>query len=236
MKFIFLSILSFAISTKLFAQYKDAEVWENVAFEKKFSQQWDAHFNHEGRITNNDSQFHYAYGDIGVSYRLITWQKHKGEIAFSLKLTGDYVFLWKYDELITTIRHQWYFDYLAKIKFYSFEFEWRNMYQQEVNNVYSSEFGYIPDNYFRNKFTLEHRFHKHPWYRIIPYIASEIYYHTDKDDSYGPQIDRIRYFAGGFYYFNKKTSLELYYLYENNFNINNPDKNYVMGIGFAREL
>jgi hypothetical protein len=110
------------------------------------------------------------------------------------------------------------------------------MYQQQYQDLYSSDLGRYPENYLRNKLTLKYSFQKYPFYRFEPYLASELYYHMDNNNIYGPQFDRLRYFSGVFYSFNKSNKLELYYLIEKNFNINNPPTNYVIGIGYEIEL
>ncbi len=225
MKKFYLAFLLF-LPLLLKAQVNDAQLWENVSVNKKITHLWDFHFNHEGRISDNITHFNYAYGDFGLSYKLTKW----------FKLSGDYVLLWKKGTSRESIKHQWYFDYAIKLKLKPFEFEWRNMLQQEVQNVYSSSVGKVITNYLRNKFTIKYHPEKYPWYRFAPYLAVEAYYHLDNNDKYGRQFDRIRYFAGVFYIFNKKTEMELYYLYEDNFNTNNPAKNFVYGIGFSREL
>jgi hypothetical protein len=42
--------------------------------------------------------------------------------------------------------------------------------------------------------------------------------------------------AGRYFTASKKTRFELYYMIEDNFNINNPPVNYVMGVELEREF
>ena len=229
---VFALIILIGSTYACYSQSNDAELWENISLEKQLSRNYKFHFNHEGRIGNNISQFHYAYGDFGLTRELT---KH-------FKATVDYVLVWK---LVTvnnryerqSWRHQWYFAGMYKDKLFKrFELEIREMYQQQFQDVYSSDAGRYADEYLRSKISIMYLFHKYPFYRFKPYIASESYYHMSNNDKYGPEFDRIRYFEGVFYNFNKKSALELYYLFEFNFNTNDPPTNYVMGIGYSKEF
>jgi hypothetical protein len=206
---------------------QDAQLWENISVSKKITRNSSLHFNHEGRFANNITLFHYAYGDFGITKYL---GKH-------FKIEGDYVLVWKKTEDHVSWRHQFYTALLFKQKFHKrLELELRGMYQQQYQDIYSSELGRYPSDYVRGKITLSYTFNKYPFYRFEPYVACESYYHLDNNDKYGAQFDRLRYFLGIFYNFNKKHALELYYLFENNFNINNSATNFVIGIGYEINL
>lgn len=210
-----------------YCQTQDAQVWENIALSKDISRNLKLTFNQEGRISNNVSQFNYTYGDFGFSRKL---SKH-------FKFALDYVFVLKQLETHLSKRHQWYADITFKSKIArNLEINIREMFQQQVQDIYSSERGRYPENLFRSKTTLKYSFPYFPLDRFSPYFAWETYYHIDNNDKYGPGFVRNRYFIGSYYNFNKRTSIELYYLFEKNFNINNAPTNYIYGIGFEREL
>jgi hypothetical protein len=208
------------------AQTKDAELWENLYLEKQLSHNYNIHFNHEGRMTNNISKFNYAYGDFGFTGKLIK----------NLKYSVDYVLVFKQTQKRASTRHQWYVDLSYKIKMKPLELNLRSMFQQQVQDIRSSDDGSIPEDYFRNKATLKYQFGVYPWYKFEPYMACEVYDFLDSNTKYQPGVNRIRYFMGVFYNVNKKNAIELYYLIENNFNINNPPINYVIGLGYAKEI
>ena len=210
-------------SYSCFSQEKDAGLWENLSLTKKLTRNYTFHFDHEGRISNNVSQFYYLYGDFGITRNLT---KH-------FKMELDYVLAWKKNYIRENWRHQWYTALFFKEKFFKrLELELRSMYQQQYEDIYSSDVGRYPANYLRNKITLTYIFAKYPFYHFDPYIAIESYYHLDNNNKYGPQFDRIRYFLGVYYKFNKSNSLEFYYLIENNFNTDGALINYVSGIGY----
>jgi hypothetical protein len=221
--FILLLVLNFSS----FAQDRpvhDAQIWENISVSKDIFRNYNLHFNHEGRITNNASLFYYAYGDFGLTRIL---NKH-------FRITLDYVLVWKQTFTRTSWRHQWYVAGTFKQKFLKrFQIDVRSMYQKQYQDIYSSDLGRYPDDYLRNKITLKYAFEHYPFYRFSPYLATESYYHLNNNNDYGPEFDRMRYFAGVYYSFSKQQALEFYYLIEKNFNINSPSVNFVTGIGYS---
>jgi hypothetical protein len=214
------------LSSKSSAQYNDAQFWENVSLDKDLLRQWNLHFNHEGRIVDNDSRFVYGYGDLGLTYK---FNRH-------LKFSADYVIVFKQTDKRFSTRHQWYLDYTYKWKVHRFEIAWRQMFQQQVQDIYSSDFGTVPDNYLRNKFTFTYNIKKGKFRRLKPYTAAEFYYRVSNHDEDGYGFNRNRYYLGAFYSFNKKTELEVYDMIERNYNIKNPPTNYVVGLGVSRSF
>ncbi len=210
-----------------FSQTNDAQLWENIFLYKKLSDKFTVTMNHEGRIRDNVSQFNYAYLDFGFATKLT---KH-------LKVSIDYLPLWRNTDTRISWTHQYYFLAFYKVKFFKrFEVGLREMYQQQYRDIYSSDNGTIPQNYLRSKLVMKYFPFYFPYNKFTPYYAGELYYNLDNNNKYGPQFDRIRNFLGLFYSFDKRTDVELYYMIERNFNINDPPTNYVIGIGFAREL
>ena len=203
----------------------DAGLWENIYLEKKITSKWNVHLNHEGRVDQNMTRFYYAYADVGITYE---FTKH-------VKVMGDYVFLEKLknNNDYWSTRHQAYVALVLKQKIGSFAISDRTMFQVQYTDVYSSEHGMLPDYKLRNKLTIKYNNNS----RYTYYIASEMYYKVNSYNKVnlpqGRQIDRMRYFAGVFYELNKMNKIELYYLFENNFNINKPVNKSVIGIGYA---
>jgi hypothetical protein len=211
----------------VFAQYQDNQLWENISLDKQLTRLLEATFNHEGRISENISQYHFAYGDVGLRYLL---SRH-------LAVGANYVFAWKRARDRDNYRHQWYGALYYKTKLSDqLTFFWRAMFQEQVEDVFSSDAGRIPENYVRNKFTLKYHPGHKPWKAFTPYCATELFYQASHNTKYGPQFDRTRWFLGTFYDLNKKNALEAYWLIEQNYHVNNPATNFVEGIGFSHSF
>jgi hypothetical protein len=220
--FFFLNLFLFGLLSNNYAQKNDAAVWENIYLQKRVTSKFLIHLNHEGRITQNITQFHYGYADMGLTY--------KPNKNFHASL--DYVFIEKIPNgKVLSIRHQFYLALTAKKKFKPFVFYYRQIIQSQVQDIYSSDYGRIPDNCLRSKITVKCELN-----RFTPYVASELYIRMN--EPYAFEADRYRCFAGVFYELTKLNTIEFYYLVERFFKETKPDAinpvtNYVIGIGFA---
>lgn len=212
----FISIFSAGLS---FAQENDFAIWENIYLEKILPHKTTIHLNHEGRIKENASQFNYAYADVGITKKINKY------FHFSF----DYVFMEKaLNTSFWSTRHQLYADVVYKYNRKSFRYYLRSMLQAQTQDIYSSESGSIPSYYLRNKIIV-----KYCLRRYTPYMATEFYYNLNSNSKLGKQFDRARYFAGCFYELDKANEVEIYYLFENHFNVNHSDNNYILGLGFS---
>ncbi len=126
-------------------------------------------------------------------------------------------------------RHQYYFALSAKKKIKPFTFYLREMFQIEYNNYFTSENGIIPSYYFRTKATAKLK--EKELGKFTPYAATEIYFDANRNQKFGSQVDRLRYFLGTFYNLSGINALEYYYMIENNIHTTNQGINWVVGIG-----
>jgi|GEM_PF-387791 len=216
-----------------FAQINDAQFWENINIEKKLTQQLTVRAVQEGRFTENFTRPSFNYFDVGFNYKI---NKH-------LHATLAYVWVEKrqLNDLLST-RHQAYTDLTIRKKFNNFLFSDRQMFLWQVKNYYTSPLGKFNDFYFRNKITI--RYDK--YFKVAPYIASEIYYRV-----YGPSeymqyhFNRIRYFGGVFYRPDLINEFELYYLIQHQFDRYNAPQNnnnlaktnyWIIGLGYSHSF
>jgi hypothetical protein len=203
----------------MYSQNKDAQLWENFYIEKNLSQKICVHFNHEGRITDNISRFGFAYGDGGFSYK----------VSKELHLSLDYVFVVKkyYDQSIS-YRHQYYVSATWKQKLKPFVVYFREMFQGEYDDIFSTPTGTVPTWCLRTKVTAKYKNKT----RFLPYTACELYYNMDGNNAFGHQFNRLRNYLGTFYSLDGINSLELYYMVEQNFAQPIPTSNWIIGVGF----
>jgi hypothetical protein len=231
LKIILLFVLFVSGNSSLFSQsynggprYNDAQLWQNIYFEKNLTQKVNIHINEEGRITENITLPSYIYLDLGITY------KPKKYLHFTIayvpianRLRTDFI----------SYRHQFYFDVVVKMKFHHFVFYDRQMVQMQYNDINRAKNWEIPSYYLRNKVTVKYKSGES---RYIPYIAAELYYQINANQYNGMQSDRMRYYAGCFYELDKVNQLELYYLMEPHYNIPASFTNFVIGIGYAHNL
>jgi hypothetical protein len=235
--FIFISINTLSIFAQAYS-FNDAQLWFNLYVEKKISNKFSAHINQQDRWTNNVSTFNFAYADVGLTYK----------ISKNIKILADYVFTQKriniqdenMDHYFGTI-HQYYVAMTFKKEIRRWRFMYRQMYQFQFNNPYTSAQGLIPFHYDRNKFIVKYFYNK----RYTFYAAEEIYIPLNSPQIKG--IDRTRTFLGLFYTLMKGHQIEVYFMYQsriqngawfkehNYYNASNYmlEKDFVYGIGYS---
>ena len=63
-------LLLICCSSHILAQgHDDAQLWQNIYFEKNLTRKFNIHINEEGRLTENYSRPSYIYADIGLTYK-----------------------------------------------------------------------------------------------------------------------------------------------------------------------
>ncbi len=219
---IFCLLVAFCNQVKAQDFNDDAAVWINFYFEKKLGNHVDLHLNQQDRFNDNVRLFGMGYTDWGITYHFNR----------SFKIMSDYVFVQRrnLDGSYST-RHQFYAALVYKKRFGRYEFLYRNMFQSQIKDVYSSKDGRVPVYYERNKFTLKYELTK----RLQPYVAQELYYPLYQAKNKG--FDRSRSFIGMFYKVNRRTTLELYGLYQYQLNaFNKTNRDYIYGLGYAYEF
>jgi hypothetical protein len=181
-------------------KYNDAQLWFNLYLEKKLSDKFNIHLNQQDRWNENITQFNFAYADVGVTYK----------ITKNIKILADYVFTQKkrLDDSYGSI-HQYYVAMTLKKDIRRWRFMYRNMFQFQFNNPYTSYYALTPFYYDRNKFIVKHEFNKY----FTFYAAEELYIPLNSPQVKG--VDRNRTFFGLFYNTFKNQQLELYFMYQN---------------------
>lgn len=232
-KLLFFLLFLLALNKSSYSQspaINDAQLWENIYVEKNINKRFIARINEEGRITNNITSPSFIYADMGVNFKL---NKHfHFELAYVLTEKQRTSETW-------STRHQAYLSMTIRKKFTNIMLDDRNMFQWQVQDIYSSPTGRYAQYYIRNKFSIKYE----KYFKLQPYLAEETYYFINQPYTYWQyNFNRIRYFVGCFYNVNLANQWELYYMLENNFNQTNPysntptpnpQNNWVIGVGYS---
>jgi len=109
----------------------------------------------------------------------------------------------------------------------------RLRYQAEVQDFNTSKKGKLTEQFLRFKTDIKYAVTE----KITPYISCELRYQIHAPRGDGPRYDngfhRIRNVLGVEYELNKKNSVNIYYLYQTEFNISTPETIYILGIGYT---
>jgi hypothetical protein len=200
-----------------FAQNNDMQLWTNISVEKKLTKTFSLNYAEEVRFNENISEVGQFFSDLGGTYKISkTWR-----ISVNYRFTNKRQLDDSYSK-----RHRYYFDLSYKKKFDRIIFLFRTRFQSQCADINCSDDGKIPDYYSRNKVTFKFDFDK----KYIPYISAEMFYQLNNPD--GNVIDNMRYAGGVEYQFNKRASLDLFYLIQQEYNCVKPERDFVIGVGY----
>ena len=199
------------------AQTNDAGLWTGLGIEKKITQTLSINFENAIRLNENYGKVGTILHDVRISYNITNSIRVAGNYRFSKKRRIDDFY---------NIRHRYYFTLALKQKMGNLDLTYRTRYQSQYSSFYSSETGIVPVNLFRNKLTIAYSTDK-PY---KPFIATEIFYQLN--NPIANEFSKIRYVGGINYTLNKKNSLRIFYLYQQEMNTNNPRSLYVTGVDY----
>ncbi|MCE3280475.1 MAG: hypothetical protein K0S44_2666 [Bacteroidetes bacterium] len=213
------SLTSFGQATKA---SQDFGIWATVNLEKKLSEKFSIMFTEEFRLRDNATRINLFYSDLGVEFRpakIIKFALSYRNIQKNL-IDGTYSY-----------RHRIQLDITLKKKFGNFAVSYRQRLQREQRDVYNSENGQLAEWYSRNKITVKYDMDK----PLKPYVAVELRYQiqnyrlVESDNTW----HRARYIAGLDYKLNDKSTVGLYYLMQNEFNVKTPQSIYIVGVEYS---
>ena len=192
----------------------DAKLWTSVAISKEVND-FEFSFEEAWRLNENFTHTDKIFTELGAEYKVI-----KGlalGLGYRFNKENDY------EDRTYIINHRIDFNATYKYKI--------NDVKLAVRTKLQSENG-PPDDispaYWRNKFTASTSFKKD----FTPYVAYEFFYQFNDQQI----INRNRLSLGTKYDFNKKSSIKLFYTFENRFNTDKPQHNHIWGIGYRYQL
>lgn len=199
------------------AQTNDAALWMSFNIIKKINPAWSLNLSEEVRLNENITEAGTIFTDFGVNYKLNSNFRFSANYRFITKRRLDD----SYDK-----RHRYYFGLSYKNKFRQMDYTLRLRYQSQYKDIYSSPGGKVPENYIRAKLLLKFDFNK----KYTPYIYSEPFFPLNNPKV--RSIDNVRYCAGIEYKFNRMHSLDVFYLVQQEYHVKNPERDFVVGVGY----
>ena len=216
-KIILISFIILIALTKAYCQKEDFAFWPGMKVSKNITKRWTTDLFVQARFSDNATFASNIFFDAGLKYKL----------SNHFRLGVDYVFVsQRSHKNPQSIGHQVYAEISYKTQYRKFKFNYKLIYQVQYQDVYSSEKGRIPGNYFRNKFQFDYNMSK----LLDPFVYFE------------PRIlimpngfllyNRFRV-GGGFHIkLNYHNQLDVYFLFQNNFNEGIPNKTYILGMNY----
>ncbi len=209
----------------LLAQVRqDAGMWATLSIQHALNKKINLVIDEEFRIKENYQRINLFYTNVGIDYKVNKFLKISPTYRTIQKkrLDGNYSY-----------RHRLMLDVTVKKKIKKITLSERVRYQIEVQDFYTSKKGKFPEQYLRLKTDVKYDIDK----KITPYYSIEFRYQTRNPRGDGPVYDngfhRVRNVLGAEYEINKKNSINLYYLFQTEFDISTPESIYILGIGYS---
>ena len=222
MKSKLLIYLFYILCSQLLAQTNDFGTWAGIYLEKKLKKKITARIGQNHRLNENSTKLNNTFPEIGLSYR-----RNK-----NLKFTCNYRYILR-NENKNTNRFNFDLSFRKKIN-KSIRFINRFRYQTQLNDQM------ISNSYLRNKFSNNYKLKYIP---IDPYLATELYYqfknhiiYNENDVKVLNEFNRYRLKTGINWSLDKDKALDIFYLYQKEFNVNDPEVDHIFGVAYSFQL
>lgn len=205
--------------------FNDAGMWNTISLEKGLGNKFSIGIDEEFRLRNNFTMLNLFYTNLSINYKPIK----------SLKIGIAYRFIdkWQYENQQFSFRHRLMLDLSYKYKLINWSISYRSRIQFELRDIQSDDLGKVPQWYWRHKLDIKYAIQK-----FKPNIGAELRYQIV--DPRMPETDmgwhRIRTYAGVDYEINDINTFGIYYLIQNEFDINKPNNIYILGIQYSIQL
>ena len=223
----FLGLLIWTCSVGKAQQSNDAGMWNTLSIQHSLTKKVNLVIDQEFRLRENYQRINLFYTNIGIDYKYNKFLKISPTYRTIQKkrLDGTYSF-----------RHRLMLDVTVKKKFEKITLSERIRYQAEVQDYYTSRKRKLVEQFLRFKTDIKYAATE----KITPYYSCEFRYQIHAPRGDGPLYDkgfhRVRNVLGAEYEINKKNSVNLYYLYQTEFNISTPETIFILGIGYTLSI
>lgn len=214
------SALLLSISSS-YAQMNDAGLWLSLNGEKKITPNLSFALSQEFRMNENVTELGTFFSDAGFTYKLSKTIRASFNYRFANKRNLDDSY---------SKRHRYYIDLAARKKIKPFVLSFRTRFQSQYADINCSPDGKTPDYYSRNKLSLKFDLDK----RYTPYIYTELFFPLFSGEGF--YFDNARYCAGIEYQKNRMHTFDIFYMIQQEYNVNDPERDFIIGIGYYLTL
>jgi hypothetical protein len=192
------------------AQETIFQTWTSAGIEKKLSKKLSLLLSEELRF-GFDKPHQYSFlSEAGTKYKL--GKKMDASINLRVTVRGN------------EITYRPYVDLSYEVDIQKFTIEPRLRYQYQLQKNEPSE------SYFRAKSTVKYAINK----RWQPYVSGELFYHAFYYK--GSLFDEYRLAAGIEHTYKKVHTIKIFYLFDQEFNVNNPTQRHAAGLAYEYEF
>lgn len=212
---LFLAILCLFYPDENKAQTSDFSTWTRLGIQTDLGSRFELEATEGIRFNNNSSQLDEIYTELSLGFS--PWK--------FLELCGNYRFIHnqKADGSRENL-HRFDIDLNLKSEIQRFGFKYRLRWEN-----YPTFANENPDHvfYLRHKLGVDYDIRK---CKITPYFSAELFHKFR--DSKANELRKLRYSAGASYKLNKYHRFMLLLRYQNEINVNEPDKNFILNLRY----
>lgn len=207
------------------AQTEDVGSWFTFSVDKRIVGKLSLNFDQELRLKDNLTTLNLLYTNVGLTYKFNKYFRVAAVYRFIDKHKSDDTY---------GIRNRFYTDLIFRYKLGKFGFGYRARLQEEWRKTgYYNSYGNIPEIFLRNLFKISYKLND----KWSPYVGTELRWQLqDPKLPWGNGFDRTRFFAGMDYTINDKLSSGAYFLLQKEWNVNDPQTLYIIGLEFGISL
>lgn len=222
LKLIVFSLLLFCALTGLTrvkAQNTDVKLRLSAKVEKEISKKLSGSLEYEHRLDQNLSTFDKAFLEPSVSY----------DLNKSMKVGAVYRIILDQNKVREQGMEQRVAAYVRySLEYDDFEFQVKTALQYGFDDLTNSSFSY--DQKLISRTSLEVQYN---WFgsKFTPFASAELFYHIN--DPKGGIINQTRMKAGTAYKISKSSKVQVYYLFENEFNVAYPVDAHILGASYS---
>jgi len=203
------------------AQVKDAGIWTSLGFEAKLVKKLSATVSQEYRFNENITELGSWISETGLEYKLNKYMKVSVNYRYTLKRQTNNRY---------SPRHRFFIDVKAEKKIKPVIFQFRTRFQEEYADIGRAPEGGFSGYYSRNKFSFKFDLDR----KWEPYLSFELFSPLHHNQPF--LFDNIRSSAGLEYSVSKHHSIDIYYMIQNEMNVNDPVTDFIGGIGYQFNL
>lgn len=208
-----ISLFSILFSLASFSQRNDFGLWTEITLEKKISPRWEISLTESIRLNENSTRLNQHYTHLSGTYKISK--------ALSVSLAYRNSQRFDFDQTID-YRHRLQLEAAYKRKLGHLGIEVQERFQIRYDNIQREADWEIPQIYYRTRFTLDYDLDS----RFSPFASAELFLNQSLF------LDNIRLRAGLDYEFNKKNSIRVYYMIDQDLQVNDPLRLYVLGLNY----
>ncbi|MBN4049717.1 DUF2490 domain-containing protein [Bacteroidales bacterium AH-315-N07] len=215
-KFFTLFFIILIYNITALSQVQDAGSWTGLNAEIKISNNLRASVEQQVRLIDNISSFDKTFTDLGFTIRF----------SRNLRLSANYRYIF---ENIGLNNQRVYFSLLFRKRILDrTRLSYRIRYQNQFDKLLNE------NRYLRNKLRLNYNIRKS---KLDPYLAVELYYHFNNYIVYKNEevlvyheFNKYRIQFGWNINLRNNRSMDIFYIYQKEFNVNNPEIDNIFGI------